>query len=485
MKQKGAHASYRSRIRKWIDGRFAVSPILNFTLFRRVEKAPWYYGAGAALVLLLSVLVGTGVFLALSYSPSTQMAHHSVVQVSEINVLGWFVRGLHYWSAGMMVVCIVYHMFRQIILGGYKPPREGMWLVGVGLFVLVITNAYIGYTLRWDESGAAGVRVALNIMYRVPWIGDALVRIVQGGEAVGTETLSRLYALHVIIVPLLLLALASYHIYLLICHGVTTPAERRRPMASAEQQRKVRERVKHSSEEGTDFYPFTAAKSGSFALAVFVIALILTVVFRAPVLGPHPNSLGQTLPKEEWWFHWISGLAALLPPAWTSIVYVGLPLLILLSLLVLPFFDRGPNRGARNRPVAVVLIAAIVIVLLALTGYRLKSPFTAWPRSDLPPIPANITLSTSAAEGRQLFVAYGCYNCHAIGGHGSGVGPNLTALDVRLSKWELINYIANPPMAIAMPAYQGIASAAELERLAEFVLVAQTFPRTYAEGVRP
>ena len=109
----------------WALDRFAVKPIEKSLMDRRVAKGAWYYGDGAALFLLFNVLLVTGVFLALSYSPSLEGAYSSVRYITDNQTLGWFVRGLHYWSAGLMVVMLCFHLFRQILGGGYKSPREG------------------------------------------------------------------------------------------------------------------------------------------------------------------------------------------------------------------------------------------------------------------------------------------------------------------------------------------------------------------------
>jgi hypothetical protein len=223
----------------WALDRFAVKPIEKSLMDRRVAKGAWYHGDGAALFLLFNVLLITGAFLALSYSPSLEGAYPSVRYITDHQTLGWFVRGLHYWSAGLMVVMLVFHLFRQILLGGYKSPREGTWLIGVLLFFAVIATSLLGYVLRWDERAIYGLRVALNLMYRVPWIGESLVLVVQGGPHIGSQTLPRIYAVHVIFVPLLLLALVGYHMYLVVVHGITGPTERARPVASSEEQRRL------------------------------------------------------------------------------------------------------------------------------------------------------------------------------------------------------------------------------------------------------
>jgi ubiquinol-cytochrome c reductase cytochrome b subunit len=463
--------------------RMALGPIWRKFFARRVPHARWYYGDGATLLFLLGILIVTGFSLGLMYSASPETAYASVVNITHHQAMGWFVRGMHYWSAGMMVVIVLYHLFRHILLGGYLPPREGTWIIGVLMFVLIIINSYIGYTLRWDERSVYAIRVALNIFHRVPWIGDELVHFVQGGWTQGSATLSRLYTVHVVIVPILLLGFASYHLYLVVFHGVTTIPERISPPETAEEQKDLYDRLKHNKEEGTTFFPYTMVESQLFAFVVFCVVLTLTLTLGPRELMPEANFTETSFPAEEWWFHWYSALVAYLPPALTSWFYVGLPSFILLFLLLIPFVDHGANRGLRRRPLAVGTIVAIVLGLLSLTGLRLRSEWTAWPTEQLLKLPPKVQLTPSAQEGHRLFTKYSCISCHSVGGQGGKVGPELTELDVRLSADELREVIRHPPQGIAMPAYGDRLSNEEIQALVDFVLVAQTFPQEYEPGL--
>lgn len=462
-----------------IIDRLALGPIWRRFFARRVPKARWYYGDGTTLLFLLGVLILTGSALALMYSPAPESAYQSIVLITTKHTLGWFVRALHYWSGGMMVIISLYHLFRHILLGGYLPPREGSWMIGILMFALIIVNSFLGYTLRWDERSIYAIRVALNIFHRVPWIGDEIVYFIQGGWTQGNATLSRLYAVHIVFVPLSLLALAAYHLYLIVYHGVTTIPERVDPVETADEQRELYHKLKHDREEGTIFFPYTMAESLAFTLVIFCIVMALTLGLGPAPLMPEANLTETSVPAEEWWFHWFSALIAYLPPWSTSFVYVALPLLLFVYLLALPILDHGANRGLRRRPLALATIIAVVVGILSLTGLRLRSDWTAWPTDRLAPLPPRPQLSESAAEGHKLFTKYGCFSCHAIAGEGGHVGPDLTDLDVRLSVDELRNFIREPPKDVAMPAYGQRLSEGELNALVDFVLVAQTFPRRY------
>jgi ubiquinol-cytochrome c reductase cytochrome b subunit len=461
--------------RNWVADRFGLKPIKEKALDRRVAKGSWYFGDGATLLLLLGVLVATGALMTLTYSPTPDTAYESVRYITEMQVLGWFIRGLHYWSAGLMVVMLFVHLFRQILLGGYKAPREGTWLLGVGMFFLVITMSFLGYLLRWDERSIYALRVALTMFHNVPVIGEGLVVFVQGGEDAGALTLTRLYSVHVLFVPLTLLLLVAFHVYLVIFHGVTSKSERDQPVESAEEQKKIYKADANSEKRGETFYPITMAKSGAMAFAVFALAVILTLTAGPAPLYPEANLVERSFPIEEWWFWWYSALIALLPSAMAPSFVVLFPILLFIVLVSLPFLDRGPNRGIRRRPIAAAMVAVCVIVILYLSDLRRRSPWTGWPSSEPPPVPQGVTLSPEVEQGRQLYVRYGCNSCHAIAGHGRRIGPDLAQLGDRFSRSEYREYILKPPEGIPMPGYEGRVTEEELERIIDFVHTAQTF----------
>lgn len=462
--------------RQRLAHRFGLQPLRDHVLNRRVPKTPWYFGDGAALMLLLVMLVGTGGMMALDYVPATDAALASVQRLTDEHLLGWFVRAIHYWAAGAMVVLLFVHLFRQILFAGYKAPREGTWLIGVLLFFLVHVMAFTGYTLRWDVRAIHAIGVVLHVLEDVPLVGEFLARLVSGGDHVGERTLPRLYAAHTILVPLVLLGLAGYHMYLVVLHGTFTPLERSVPVRSAEHHQRLYEQQAQSRELGEWFHPQASSDSAAMAIAVGFL-VVLVAWFAGPAELMVPSGEGSALPAEEWWFWWYSGLVAMLPAAIAPTFFVVFPLALFLLLAALPFVDRGPFRGLRRRPVAVVSVVLSAALLLFLSERRLASPWTAWPSAEPPPVPAGITLHPDAEAGRELFATWGCNSCHAIAGHGPGVGPDLTQLPELRSRGYMRDYVLAPPPGVAMPAYAGRIPPAELDLLLDFVHAAQLFPR--------
>jgi ubiquinol-cytochrome c reductase cytochrome b subunit len=465
------------RIFKATLSRFGIDLLLDKTVFRKVSKTPWYQGDGAALMILLSVQLVTGAVLSLSYSNSTDTAYESVLYITQEQHLGWFVRGLHYWSAGLMVLMLVFHVLRLILVGGYKAPREGTWMTGVVLFALVMMLAYSGYILRWDERAIYGLKVLLNILYEVPLIGEHLVAFVQGGTEVGAQTLTRFYSVHVILAPGLLLGLVAYHLYLVILHGPTSRIERRILVRSAKEQKKLYDLAKHSEVEGEEFFPMTMAATGAMGFVLFLVGVGLTVFVGPPELMPEANLTSTSYPAEEWWFWWYSSAIALLPPKAAGAFMLLFPVALFGFLVLLPLVDRGPRRGISNRPEWVVLVGLATMTLMVLSALRLRSPWTAWPSDRLPEFPKEHVITPELLKGREAFVAKGCNSCHAVAGDGPGMAPDITKTRKIYSRQEIEDFIINTPEGIAMPNYRGRISAEELKYVTEFVFVLQIQPK--------
>lgn len=309
-------------LRRWLDQRFGFGPIYRGFLDRRVPRTAWYHGDGMALLTLLTVLFVTGPVLALSYCPSLPEANASVRYITEGQFLGWFVRGLHYWAAGLFVAMVGFHLFRQILVGGYKFPREGNWLIGVVMLFLILPLSVIGYTLRWDADGLYGLKVALHMFSRVPVIGDELVVLVQGGTELTSRTLTRLYG---VLGPLILLALVTYHLYLIVTVGVTSPVEERQSVHSVEEQQRLYHESAADPQQGETFFPETIGRLSGLAGVMFVLALGLAAFVGPPEAAPAGDLHAATHPAEEWWLSWFSGMVALLPPSvapWFVVVLI-------------------------------------------------------------------------------------------------------------------------------------------------------------------
>jgi ubiquinol-cytochrome c reductase cytochrome b subunit len=322
------------------------------------------------------------------------------------------------------------------------------------------------------------MRVALQIFGRLPWIGDEVVVLIQGDSQPGGRLLTRIFAIHVIVVPVLLLLFVAWHLYLVILHGVTSNGERKYLTHTTEQQRRRYQEQAHHEEKGETFYPDTVIQSGIMGMIVLAIAVVLVFVTGPGALMPEANLVDRSFPAEEWWWWWFSGLMGLLPASVASWFVVVFPLLVVLGLVALPLCDRRPERGMRKRPGVVVAVCLVIVAFVALSGLRLRSPWTGWPQAEPPELPPGYELNADAERGRQLFAQHGCTSCHSVAGAGGReVAIDLARLPAPRSHVDLVRYISQPPPDVAMPAYAGWATEEEMARLADYVLVAQTFPR--------
>jgi len=181
----------------------------------------WGHALGAATLVAVVVLIVTGILLTVYYVASPSDAHQSVQYITNVVPLGWSIRGLHHWAASALVVLAIAHLIRVIVHGAYKYPREFTWFTGIALLLLVFAFGLTGSLLPWDQRAYWATQVRIEIFATIPLIGDWLARFLQGGEELSGLTLSRFYAAHVWLFPLLLLGLVFAHLRLVVRHGIS------------------------------------------------------------------------------------------------------------------------------------------------------------------------------------------------------------------------------------------------------------------------
>jgi menaquinol-cytochrome c reductase cytochrome b subunit len=208
----------------WVDERTGASGFLRGFLFRKVPKGTnWFYTLGSATMFAFLSQAVTGIFLAMFYDPSPTHAYDSVQHITNDVWLGSFVRGMHRWGATVMIVLIFLHMGRTFFFGAYKYPRELNWVVGVVLLVLTLAMGFTGYLLPFDQRSFWATVVGVNINGTGPLIGPYLADFLRAGPEFGATTLSRFYAIHMLLIPVLIATLIGVHIYLVTKLGTTAP----------------------------------------------------------------------------------------------------------------------------------------------------------------------------------------------------------------------------------------------------------------------
>jgi menaquinol-cytochrome c reductase cytochrome b subunit len=209
----------------WIDERTSLSGGLRWMLFRKVPKGTnWFYTLGSATMFAFLSQAITGVFLAMYYRPDAAGgAYESVRHINDSVFLGEFVHGMHKWGSSVMVVLIFLHMARTFFFGAYKYPRELNWVIGVALLILTFVMALTGYLLPFDQRSFWATVVANNITASGPLVGPYLGDFLNGGADFNATTLSRFYAIHMMLVPGIIGALLGAHLYLVARLGTTAP----------------------------------------------------------------------------------------------------------------------------------------------------------------------------------------------------------------------------------------------------------------------
>ena len=193
-------------------------------LYRKVPKGTnWFYTLGSATLFAFVVQAVTGVFLAMYYTPSPTQAYGSVAHINNDVWLGELVHGMHKWGASVMIILIFVHMARTFFFGAYKYPRELNWVIGVVLLILTLVMGLTGYLLPFDQRSFWATIVANNITGSGPVVGPYLADFLRGGPEIGAITLSRFYALHMLLIPGAIIALIGAHLYLVVKLGTTAP----------------------------------------------------------------------------------------------------------------------------------------------------------------------------------------------------------------------------------------------------------------------
>src|SRR2546421_9511658 len=270
-------------IGEWLDARLQVGSSIRETMEHPVprETASWFYVFGSAAFVVFLLQIVTGIMLALIYVPSAGEAWNSLQTLNHNVALGWFIRGLHGWGSNFMVAIVLIHMVQVFLFGAYKYPRELTWIAGVLLLLLTLGMAFTGQVLRFDQDAYWGLGIGASISSRVPFIGHAVVDLLLGGPIIAGATLSRFFALHVFVVPGLLIAFVGLHLLLVIKVGINEWPMPGRIVRRATYLQEYRE-LTHK--EGVPFVPQAVWKDIFFS-AFILLSIAACAVYFGP-FGP-------------------------------------------------------------------------------------------------------------------------------------------------------------------------------------------------------
>jgi ubiquinol-cytochrome c reductase cytochrome b subunit len=457
-------------IRDWFDARLQLGAVIRETAEHRIprETASWFYVFGSGALAIFGLQVVTGILLALIYVPSAGEAWNSLQTLNHTVALGWFIRALHGWGSNFMIAVVLIHMVQVFLFGAYKFPRELTWIVGVFLLLMTLGMAFTGQVLRFDQDAYWGLGIGASITSRVPIIGPWAVKLLLGGPIIAGATLSRFFALHVFVIPGLLIGFVGVHLLMVLKLGINDWPMPGRIVRRATY---VKEYEELTSKSGMPFVPYAVWKDMLFAAFILLSVALCAVYFGPFGPGGQPDpTIIQTTPKPDFFFLWLYALLSFLPPAAETPILLIAPVLGILVLVGLPFVAGEGEKSWRRRPIAVLSILLVAIVLGTLTHLGQYTPWSplmnAWSSE---PIPSRYLQGRTSLErqGALVFQAKQCHNCHSLDEKGGQRGPALDKVALRLTGDQLVRQVIQG--GGNMPAYGKNLSPAETTALVAFL----------------
>ena len=459
------------QIGDWLDARLQVGQTIRETAEHPVPRdtASWFYVFGSAAFVVFILQIFTGILLALIYVPSAGQAWNSLQVLNHGIQLGWFVRALHGWGSNFMVAIVLLHMVQVFLFGAYKFPRELTWIIGVFLLLMTLGMAFTGQVLRFDQDAYWGLGLGASIASRVPLIGPAIVHLMLGGPIIAGATLSRFFAMHVFVIPGLLIAFIAVHLLMVVKLGINDWPMPGRVVRKATYVQEYHELTK---KDGVPFVPGAVWKDLCFSALILLAVSACAYYFGpfGPSGRPDPTII-QTAPRPDFFFLWLYAVLSLLPPSMeTPALLIG-PVIVLAGLLLLPFVFGEGEKSWRRRPIAVLSILLIAVALASFTQLSTYTPWSpvmdAWSSDSIPP---KFLRNRSALErqGALVLQEKQCRNCHALDNVGGKRGPALDDVAVRRTQDQLIRQVIQG--GGNMPAYGKNLSPAETTALVSFLL---------------
>ncbi len=413
-KQAPADASLGVKLMTWVDNRFPATKFYkeHMSEYYAPKNFNFWYFFGSLAMLVLVIQIVSGIFLAMHYKPDANLAFASVEYIMRDVPGGWFVRYMHSTGASAFFVVVYLHMFRGLMYGSYRQPRELVWIFGCLIFLLLMGEAFMGYLLPWGQMSYWGAQVIVNLFSAIPFVGPDLALLIRGDFVVSDATLNRFFSFHIIALPFVLVGLVAAHILALHEVGSNNPD-------GVEIKEKKDERG--IPLDGIPFHPYYTVHD-AFGVAVFLI-LFFAVLFFAPEGGGYFLEYNNFIPADPlktplhiapvWYFTpfysmlrattdvminvvvGVVGLAAVmayLKGGFQSkakiAILVGAAVLILLLkgfeakfwgvvvmgvsvviLVFLPWLDRSPVKSIRYRPTFHKVLLAVFVVFFFVLGY--------------------------------------------------------------------------------------------------------------------
>ena len=386
----------------WVDERFPFSSFIknHLTQYYAPKNFNFLYFFGALALFVFVMQILTGIFLTMHYKPDAAYAFESVEYIMRDVSFGWLIRYMHSTGASLFFVVIYLHMFRALIYGSYKNPRELLWLFGVLIFLLLMAEAFFGYLLPWGQMSYWGAQVIVNLFATIPFIGPDLAEWVRGDYLISDATLNRFFAFHVIALPLALAGLIFMHLVALHEVGSNNP--------DGIEIKKTKDKKTGIPLDGIPFHPYYTVKD-LMGLTVFLI-IFSAIIFFAPEMKGYFLEANNFIPANPlvtpshiapvWYFTPFYSILRAVPPILNSqfpgVAAMGLSVLI---LFFVPWLDRSKVKSIRYKgPLFKRWIATFVISFFVL-GYLGTVPSNIWGQfSSVIPLIGGTDIATIVAR---------------------------------------------------------------------------------------
>ncbi len=365
----------------WVDQRFPLTANIkaHLTEYYAPKNFNFWYFFGSLALLVLVLQIVTGIFLTMHYKPDAALAFGSVEYIMRDVSWGWLIRYMHSTGASMFFVVVYLHMFRGLIYGSYRAPRELIWLFGVGIFLVLMGEAFFGYLLPWGQMSYWGAQVIINLFTSIPFIGPDVSEWLRGDYVVSDATLNRFFAFHVIALPLVLLGLVVAHLIALHEVGSNNP--------DGIEIKAYKDPKTHIPLDGIPFHPYYTVKD---IVGVTVFLMVFSaIIFFAPEMSGYFLEANNFIPADPlqtpahiapvWYFTPYYSILRAVPPIFNSqfpgVAAMGLSVMI---FALLPWLDRSPVKSIRYRGSLYKKWLALFVVSFIVLGYLGTKPSNVW-----------------------------------------------------------------------------------------------------------
>ncbi len=289
-KEISPDAPVAAKLMNWVDNRFPASKLFkeHMSEYYAPKNFNFWYIFGSLSLLVLVIQIVTGIFLTMHYKPDAALAFASVEYIMRDVPWGWLVRYMHSTGASAFFVVVYLHMFRGLLYGSYRKPRELIWIFGCAIFLVLMAEAFTGYLLPWGQMSYWGAQVIVNLFAAIPFIGPDLALLIRGDYVVGDATLNRFFAFHVIAIPLVLLGLVAAHIIALHEVGSNNPDG---------VEIKALKDANGKPLDGIPFHPYYTVHD-IFGVSVF-LTIFSAIIFFAPEMGGYFLEYNNFIPADS------------------------------------------------------------------------------------------------------------------------------------------------------------------------------------------